>query len=85
MRTRLQFCRTCAGKRTFEKTVVRHDIHLLLTVLSLGLWGFCWLLISIKSFATPWRCRKCRVLKESGDTTALIAARKIAPDGFGDP
>jgi len=84
MRTRLQFCRTCDSARTFEKPVVQHGTHLVLTVVSFGLWGVCWLALSIKSFTAPWQCRKCRIIAELNDSGPLISARKVAPDGFGE-
>jgi hypothetical protein len=35
-------------------------VHLVLTVLTLGLWGPCWIITAVAARFEPWRCRECR-------------------------
>jgi len=43
-----------------RRRVPRHEVHLVLTVLTLGLWGICWIITLIAARSEPWRCRECR-------------------------
>jgi len=38
----------------------RHDLHLLLTLLTLGFWAPCWIITHIAAAWEPWRCRECK-------------------------
>jgi hypothetical protein len=39
--------------------VPRHQLHLALTVLTLGVWGICWIITIIAARFEPWRCHEC--------------------------
>jgi hypothetical protein len=40
--------------------VPRHELHLVLTLGTLGLWGLCWMITFIAARWEPWRCIDCR-------------------------
>ena len=37
----------------------RHDLHLMLTILTAGFWGPCWIITVVAAMQEPWRCREC--------------------------
>jgi hypothetical protein len=53
------FCRRCRHEQTFIRAQVRHEFHLLLTVLTLGLWLISWISVIIGGALRPWRCKHC--------------------------
>jgi hypothetical protein len=38
---------------------VNHALHLFFTLATLGLWGVCWISITIGMLFRPWRCQHC--------------------------
>jgi hypothetical protein len=53
------YCASCRCERVFVRRRVNHLLHLLATVLSLGLWLVVWLGISFEGALRPWRCKIC--------------------------
>ena len=54
------YCRRCRHEQTFVRARMHHGVHLLFTVLTLGLWGVSWLSIYLGQLFRPWRCEHCR-------------------------
>ena len=54
------YCRRCRHQQTFVRSEMHHGVHLLFTILTLGLWGVSWLAIYIGQLFRPWRCEHCR-------------------------
>jgi hypothetical protein len=52
------FCPTCQRQRYAIGTTVNHLLHLVLTLLTLGLWGFVWLFLWATTLSN-YRCTKC--------------------------
>jgi len=52
-------CAWCGCERVFLRRRVRHSLHLLATVLTLGLWLVPWLAVCIEGALCPWRCEGC--------------------------
>lgn len=52
-----RFCRTCQGQRLARRQGVNTALHLILTILTCGLWGFVWLGSAIRFGG--WRCAFC--------------------------
>lgn len=52
-------CRTCGQKRLFAKEKQSNVLHLLLTVLTCGLWLPVWLLVAVLVAFRPYRCTVC--------------------------
>lgn len=52
-------CKTCQQKRPFERTGLNHLLHLLLTLVTAGLWLIIWIVLGIFNCFTPYRCRFC--------------------------
>lgn len=53
------FCCRCRCAQEFRRVSVRHKLHLLLTVLTVGLWTVPWVMIYAGSIVEPWRCVRC--------------------------
>jgi hypothetical protein len=54
------FCQSCSSERQLRRRVADHRVHLVLTLLTLGLWGIAWFSIWRGEQRQPWRCRMCR-------------------------
>lgn len=53
-------CQECTCERRFRKPRFRHLPHLLLTIVTGGIWSFRWLFLAIHwLYALPWRCTVC--------------------------
>ncbi len=52
-------CTVCGCERVFLRHPVRHSLHLIATLLSLGLWLVPWLAVCIEGALCPWRCEGC--------------------------
>lgn len=51
------YCNQCAAPRKLERKGTNHILHLLLTVITVGLWAIVWLGSTIKFGG--WRCHQC--------------------------
>jgi hypothetical protein len=45
--------------------VPRHELHLALTIATLGFWGPCWFITWLAARWEPWRCTDCRRPQEN--------------------
>jgi hypothetical protein len=61
---RLGECRDCGAESVLRRRVPRHEVHLALTIVTLGFWGMCWIITIIAARWEPWRCRRCRQPQE---------------------
>ncbi len=53
------FCPTCNTDRKFHREGINHRLHLILTVLTGGLWLVSWIAITIGRRYEPWNCNIC--------------------------
>ncbi|MEP6668528.1 MAG: hypothetical protein ABJF10_05210 [Chthoniobacter sp.] len=67
-------CRDCGTECVLRRRVPRHELHLALTIATVGFWGFCWIITVIAARWEPWRCTDCR-RPQAGDP-----ARDEAPE-----
>lgn len=51
------FCEQCGQQRKVERQQTNHILHLILSVITAGIWVIIWLLTSIK--IGGWRCSEC--------------------------
>jgi len=56
---RRHYCKTCGQSRLFTKQSVNHVLHLILSVLTGGVWVVIWILAGLASLLTPFRCTDC--------------------------
>lgn len=54
-----RFCKDCNQNRLFEKQKPNHILHLILTVLTVGVWFLIWIPLIIISMFKPFRCGDC--------------------------
>jgi len=52
-----KYCKTCQGNTLARRKGTNHILHLLLTLLTGGLWVIVWILTSVK--IGGWRCTQC--------------------------
>jgi hypothetical protein len=53
-----RFCPGCDRLVAAYRSRPNHTFHLILTLLTLGLWSIVWLLIAVAGLGS-WRCRGC--------------------------
>jgi hypothetical protein len=53
------YCPTCKQRRLIRRRGTNHVLHLILTVLTLGLWGIVWIALAINNRSHPSRCTVC--------------------------
>lgn len=51
------FCKTCNEPRKVSRPKINHVLHLLLSLVTFGLWAIIWIGISIR--VGGWRCDTC--------------------------
>lgn len=52
-------CWRCERDRQFNRRVVAHRVHLVITIFTLGLWGISWAALTFAQRRKPWRCSVC--------------------------
>ena len=53
------YCRCCRHEQIFVRVKTHHRLHLIFSILTLGLWLVGWLATSIMQRLRPWRCEHC--------------------------
>ena len=53
------YCSQCGHRQTFKPVKVNHWLHLLLSILTCGLWLISWAAICAGILRYPWRCKHC--------------------------
>lgn len=53
------YCPTCQRQSNFQKPRINHVLHLILTLVTLGLWGFVWIALGIGNASKSVRCVTC--------------------------
>ncbi len=57
--TTRRHCKTCDQKRLFEKEKQNNVLHLILSVITIGMWLPVWILIAVLGAFKPFRCTVC--------------------------
>lgn len=52
-------CPTCDKPRTATKEKINHILHLILSVITVGVWIPVWLLLLLFNFGKSFRCTSC--------------------------
>ncbi len=53
------WCKTCGGYRLATKACPSHLLHLVLSVLTCGLWLLVWGVVFVVNAFRPYRCISC--------------------------
>ncbi len=53
------FCSHCEKKVLAVKDKVNHVLHLILSLCTIGLWSWIWLILWIVNLCKSYRCTKC--------------------------
>jgi len=57
--TTRRHCKTCGQKRLFEKEKQNNLLHLILSLVTVGIWLPVWILIAVLGAFKPYRCTVC--------------------------
>jgi hypothetical protein len=52
-------CARCRHQQLFIRARLNHLLHLMLTIMTVGLWLISWLALCIGQILRPWRCEHC--------------------------
>lgn len=63
------YCRTCEAPVLASKQKPSHVLHLLLTLITFGLWIFVWMFLTLMAAMRSYRCTTC------GDATVAYTSR----------
>lgn len=58
-KVQLRYCKHCDATMPCEKRSPNHVLHIILSVLTIGLWLVVYALMAIESSGHSWRCQKC--------------------------
>ena len=54
------WCSACNQQRLMRRQGTNHVLHLILTVLTLGVWLLVWIFVALSNkTSAPWRCSVC--------------------------
>jgi len=53
------YCARCRHRHIFVRAKINHPIHLILSILTFGLWLISWVAVCIGTILRPWRCEHC--------------------------
>jgi len=56
MKVKPAFCKLCQANVKAEADTVNHILHLILTLITFGVWVIVWLVLALKS---GWSCVNC--------------------------
>ena len=71
------FCIHCQEKTLHIKKTPNHVLHLLLTILTAGLWLIVWILVGMSSASEKWQCSKCGTPITAKDRVEKNAKKKL--------
>ena len=54
-----KYCYSCQAQRIYDKPKISHVLHLLLTLLTAGLWVIVWILIAVSAASSRATCTQC--------------------------
>lgn len=55
------FCTRCTAERTFRRLKVNHRFHLIISIVTGGLWLISWLGVVVARRFQPWYCSICGI------------------------
>lgn len=73
------WCATCRRQTLHEKPKINNTLHLILTVLTLGIWLLVWAGLGLASASKRLRCTVCGS-KQGASAVAHVAGESIAED-----
>jgi hypothetical protein len=53
------WCPTCNDQRMLLRDKPNHILHLILTIVTLGLWALVWIVVAARKSNAPARCSHC--------------------------
>ncbi len=59
-KVQMRYCKTCDQTMPCEKPGPNHVLHIILSVITGGVWLIVYALLAIGASTASWRCQKCR-------------------------
>ena len=69
------FCETCGKQTMFVKQKLNNVLHLILSVLTAGIWLIVWLVLGMINSGKKPRCTSCGMPKSSGQVLSTYGAK----------
>lgn len=69
------YCQTCGRQSMFVKPRINHVLHLILTIVTIGLWSLVWLTLGIVNAVKGPRCQVCGT--KAGDAKGRVAPTTV--------
>jgi hypothetical protein len=70
-----KFCKACNKQVLARRKGVNHILHLILSLLTFGIWVIIWILVVVKNIVVvgEWRCSTCgKICWTIGETSATV-------------
>lgn len=59
-KTEMRYCKSCDAVMPCEKSSPNHILHIILSIITAGIWLIVYAILALESAFKPWRCQKCR-------------------------
>jgi hypothetical protein len=73
------YCHVCGRQSLFQKPRINHVLHLILSIVTLGLWLFVWAILGIINANKQPRCTTCGATPGTGPIHAAQPAPSVGP------
>jgi hypothetical protein len=57
------------------KNTPNHILHVVLTIVTLGLWSVVWIVVTVLALGRPYRCQKCGTPTVEAASSSAVTAR----------
>lgn len=74
------FCNVCQRQTLYQKPRINHILHLILSIITFGLWTLVWIILGIRNADKPMRCASCGTPKGFGTDVAAAPPLPPGPD-----
>jgi hypothetical protein len=79
------YCHVCQRQSLFQKPRINHVLHLILSIVTLGLWLIVWLILGIINASKSPRCTTCGATMGTGPIHAAQPAAMPPPPPDAQP
>ena len=59
-KTEMRYCKSCDAVMPCTKSSPNHILHIILSLLTAGIWLIVYAVVALESSAKSWRCQKCK-------------------------
>lgn len=66
------YCHVCGRRSLFEKQRINHVLHLILSLVTLGIWSLAWITLGTVNTVRGVRCASCGAKRGTRPSRALV-------------